>query len=228
MTVLSKSKIKVKDSKCLYFNKFSYKVRLKANELQCVPTYTGHMDNFRQILKERLRSQPNYSYYRRKIDTDKVNYEAVEKFLTFRNTYRENKNLVAFRHEGISIFIYTNELKIIDEALDIGFTSEVTQVVPMPSKVILFKKDPPAAYRIYCKTSTHPGSIRQELVDYLTRTPDMVPSRALELSLTKTWAKAYFQKSYYFDYNDDRNTLVMHLLFPNLLGESYKLEKKQG
>jgi hypothetical protein len=201
---------------------------LKANELQCVPTYTGHMDNFRQILKERLRSQPNYSYYRRKIDTDKVNYEAVEKFLTFRNTYRENKNLVAFRHEGISIFIYTNELKIIDEALDIGFTSEVTQVVPMPSKVILFKKDPPAAYRIYCKTSTHPGSIRQELVDYLTRTPDMVPSRALELSLTKTWAKAYFQKSYYFDYNDDRNTLVMHLLFPNLLGESYKLEKKQG
>jgi hypothetical protein len=228
MTVLSKSKIKVKDSKCLYFNQFSYKVRLKANELQCVPTYTVHMDNFRQILKERLRSQPNHSYYRRKIDTDKVNYEAVEKFLTFRNTYRENKNLVAFRHEGISIFIYTNELKIIDEALDIGFTAEVTQVVPMPSKVILFKKDPPATYRIYCKTSTHPSSIRQELVDYLTRTPDMVPSRALELSLTKTWAKAYFQKSYYFDYNDDRNTLVMHLLFPNLLGESYKLEKKQG
>jgi len=228
MTVLSKSKIKVKDSKCLYFNKFSYKVRLKADELQCVTIYANHMDNFRQILKERLRNQPNYSYYRRKIDRNKVNYEAVEKFLTFRNTYRKNKNLVAFRHEGSSIFIYANELKIIDEVLDIGFTAEVTQIVPMPSKVILFKKDPPAAYRIYCKTSTHPGSIRQELRDYLERTPDMVPSRALEISLIKTWPKAYFQKSYYFDYNDDRNTLVMHLLFPDLLGESYKLEKKQG
>ena len=227
MTVLSKSKIKVKDSKCLYFNQFSYKVRLKADELQCVPSYAGHMDSFRQILKERLKNQPSYNY-RKKIDRNKVNYEAVEKFLTFRNTYRENKNLAAFRHEGSSIFIYANELKIIDEALAIGFTAEVTQVVPMPSKVILFKKDPPAAYRIYCKTSTHPGSIRQELVDYLERTPDMVPSSALENSLNKTWPKAYFQKSYYFDYNDDRNTLMMHLLFPNLLGESYKLEKKQG
>jgi hypothetical protein len=227
MTVLSKSKIKVKDSKCLYFNKFSYKVRLKADELQCVTTYASHMDKFRQILKERLRNQPSYNY-RKKIDRNKVDYEAVEKFLTFRNTYRENKNLVAFRHEGSSIFIYANELKIIDEALSIGFTAEVTQVVPMPSKVILFKKDPPAAYRIYCKTLTHPSSIRQELRDYLERTPDMVPSRALEISLTKTWPRAYFQKSYYFDYNDDRNTLVMHLLFPDLLGESYKLEKKQG
>ena len=228
MTVLSKSKIKVKDSRCLYFNQFSYKVRLKAIELQCVPSYAGNMDSFRQILKERLRTQTNYNYYRKKIDRAKVDYDAVEKFLTFRNTYRENKNLVSFRHEGSSVFIYANELKIINEALDIGFTAEVTQVVPMPSKVILFKKDPPAAYRIYCKASTHPSSIRQELVDYLERTPDMVPSSALEKSLIKTWPKAYFQKSYYFDYNDDRNTLVMHLLFPNLLGESYKLEKKQG
>ena len=224
MTVLSKSKIKVKDAKRLYFNKFSYRVQLKLEELYY--TYgISNMKTFRNIIEDRVKEQEKY-YYRRKIDVDSIDYELVGKYLTFYNKYKQNKNLVTVRHEGSSVCIYSNELKIINEVLDFSPDSEVIQVVPMPDGVIQFKKDPPAAYRIYCKSSTRPGSVRKELFDYLERTPDMVPNSVLKRTLEKTWPNVYFDERNYFDYNDDRNILMMHLLFPGLLGKSYKLEKK--
>lgn len=221
MTVSFKSKIKVKDAKRLYFNKFSYRVQLKLEGLY----YTYQLDNINDFRKlvEKLAKEHDRYYYRRQIDINSINYELIGKFLDFAS---KNKNLVIVRHEGSSVCIYANELEIISEVLDFSPDSEVTQVVPMPAGVIQFKKDPPAAYRIYCKSSTHPGSIRQELFDYLERTPDMVPNSVLKRTLEKTWPNVYFDNRNYFDYNDDRNILMMHLLFPRLLGKSYKLEKK--
>ena len=134
--------------------------------------------------------------------------------------------MVSLRREGDVVCIYSNEIDIINEVLDFSPSAEVTQIVPMPSGVIQFKKDPPAAYRVFLKTLSKPGSIRQELIDYLERTPDMVPNSVLKRALSYTWRNINFHDSQYFNYNDDRNILVMHLLFPGILGKSYKLEKK--
>ena len=224
MTVLSKSKIKVKDARRLYFNKFSYRVQLRLEGLY----YTHGLDNindFRELIEKLVKEHDRY-YYRRQIDKDSINYEHIAKYLNFCNKYKQNTNLVSRRHEGSSVCIYANELEIINEVLDFSPDAEVTQVVPMPAGVIQFKKDPPAAYRIYCKSSIQSGSIRKELFDYLERTPDMVPNSVLKRTLQRSWPNVYFDDRNYFDYNDDRNILMMHLLFPGLLGKSYKLEKK--
>jgi hypothetical protein len=228
MTVLSKSKIKVKDARRLYYNKFSYKVHLRAKELYYA---NGAKDlaQFRQKIDELVQEQPAHTFYdhhRRIIDLNKIDYETVENYLNFRDKYDNDRNLVTFRRECDSVFIYSNDLNIIHEVLEFSPDAKVTQVVAMPSGVIYFKQEPPAAYRIYCKNSIQSGSIRQELIDYLERTPDMVPNAALERSLRRTWPKMHFYSGQYFNYNDDRNTLMMHLMFPELLGKSYKLEKK--
>jgi hypothetical protein len=178
------------------------------------------------MLVEKLAKEHDRYYYRRRIDIDSIDYELIGTYLNFCNKYKHNKNLVSRRHEGSSVCIYANELEIINEVLAFSPDAEVTQVVPMPAGVIQFKNNPPAAYRIYCKSSTQPGSVRKELVDYLERTPDMVPNSVLKRTLEKTWPNVYFDGRDYFDYNDDRNILMMHLLFPGLLGKSYKLEKK--
>ena len=220
MMELYKSKIKVKDGKRLYFNKFSYKVHLKSYELYHAH-WVDNINEFRKEIEERAKNSKG-----RIIDTTRIDYEVIEKYLTFRNKYKQNKNLVALRREGDGIGIYVNEVKIIDEVLNFSPDAEVTQIIPMPSGVILFKQDPPAAYRIYCKTSTQSGSIREEIIEYLERTPDMVPNIVLKRALSHRWSKAYFHAGQYFDYNDDNNILVMHLMFPGILGKSYKLEKK--
>jgi hypothetical protein len=221
---LSSSMIKIAERKSLYFNKFSYRVQLKLEGLY----YTYQLDNindFRELVEKLAREYDRY-YYRRQINMNSINYELIGKYLDFVSKYKRNKNMVTVRHEGSSVCIYANELEIISEVLDFSPDSEVIQVVPMPAGVIQFKKDPPAAYRIYCKSSTHPGSIRQELSDYLERTPDMVPNSVLKRKLEETRPNVYFNQHTYFDYNDDRNILMMHLSFPGLLGKSYKLEKK--
>ena len=228
MTVLSKSKIKVKDGKRLYFNKFGYKVHLKSKELY--HTYwVKDLSQFRQKIDELVQEQSEsefYDSYRRKIDPNEIDYETVENYLNFRNKYKNDRNLVIFRREGDGIGIYVNEVKIIDEVLNFSPNAKVTQIIPMPTGVLLFKQTPPAAYRIYCKTSTQPGSIRDEIIEYLGRTPDMVPNIVLKRELSHRWAKVYFHAGQYFDYNDNNNILIMHLLFPGILGKSYKLEKK--
>jgi hypothetical protein len=176
--------------------------------------------------RERVKEEEKYKLtYRKKINLNTIDYEAVGSYINFRKKYKKSKDLT-FRREGNGVCIYSNDLNIVNEVLAFGPNSEVTQVVPMPAGVIQFKKEPPAAYRIFLKTLTKPGHIRQELIDYLERTPDMVPNSTLERALGQRWPNVYFHEGHYFNYNDDRNILMMHLMFPGILGKSYKLEKK--
>ena len=227
MTVLSKSKIKVKDGKRLYYNKFSYKVHLKANQLYWA-YWVDDLNEFRIKIDERVKEEEEVKrfFYGKKTDPNNIDYAVIEKYLAFKNKYKLNRNTVLQRREGDGVCIYSNEVDIINEVLDFSPSAEVTQIVPMPSGVILFKQDPPAAYRVFLKTLTKPGSIRQELIDYLERTPDMVPNSTLERALGQRWPNVYFHAGHYLNYNDDRNILMMHLMFPGILGKSYKLEKK--
>lgn len=230
MTELSTSKIKVKDGKRLFFNKFSYKVHLVSNELY-YSYWASNITEFRQKIDERLQDQLErksfYESYRKKIDPNKIDYETVENYLNFRDKYKKDKNLVTFRREGDGVGIYSNEISILNEVLAFSPTSQVTQIIPMPAGIMYFKKDPPAAFRVFCKSGTFTNQVRQDLIEYLERTPDLVPNTPLERAFfSHRHSNMYVYEGHYFNYNDDRNILMMHLMFPGLLGKSYKLEKK--
>lgn len=223
---LSKSKIKVKDGRRLYFNRFSYKVHFETEALYYT-YWANDINEFRNQIDLRVLEQVENKFsFRRKIDPATVDYDLIEKYLVFREKYKHDSNLIIFRREGDGAAIYTDDHNIINEFLAFSPNSQITRVVPMPSGVIQFKKEPPAAYRVYFKTTSHPGSVRQDLIDYLDRTPDMDPNFVLLRALGQEWPMIHFHNGQYLNYNDDRNLLMMHILFPGILGKTYKLEKK--
>jgi hypothetical protein len=224
MTALSTSKVKVVDRKTLYFGKFSYKVDVRTKELYYTH-WARDINEYREQILERVGDQDR-NRYAKKIDPGVIDYPLVEKYLNFKQKYKNNKNLVGFRNEGDVAGIYTNDLAIINEVLAFSPKSEVVQVNPMPTGVMYFKRTPPANYRVYCKNSRQTSSTRQDIVEYLQRTPDLSPNKALARALSQTWPNMWTHDGQYIDYNDDRNLVMMHLMFPGILGKSYKLEKK--
>jgi hypothetical protein len=65
---------------------------------------------------------------------------------------------------------------------------------------------------------------KESFVAYLERTPDVKPSSSLMSYFVgrNTW----LWDRYYLDYDDEKNLMMMMLMFPGMIGKMYKLEKK--
>jgi hypothetical protein len=224
---LSNSKVKSKDRLTLFYKKFAYRATLEIPELFWA-SYVSDFQGYNERIQARLEEEAeNPRWYEgRKINVTKINYDLIEKYINFRNKYK-NDSRVCLRHERNSAGIFTNDISIINELLSFYPAAIITHVTPMPEGVIYFKKDPPAVYRVYCRNVNREGSIRKDILDYLNRTPDVSPSDALKMALRREFKKTWFHTGQYFNYNDEKNLTMMHLMFPGVLGKSYKLEKKQ-
>ena len=68
------------------------------------------------------------------------------------------------------------------------------------------------------------------MIDYLDRTTDMNASDALYTWLKRgrknTYSYCWLSSYFYVDYDDEKNLMMMHLMFPGAIGKTYKLEKK--
>lgn len=228
MTVSSKLKIKVQDRPTLYYGKFNYRVNFTIPELY----WTGFGDDivaYREGIQARLREeQDNPAWYNtnNRVKVERIDYDLIEKFLDFRNKYKKDKQLVTLRQERDTVGVFTSDTDIVKEVQSLFPYTKTTHVVAMPQGVLYFKKDPPAKYRVYFKSSSTADTVREDLREYLARTPDVVPNTSLERALRKDYRRAFFHNGQYLNYNDDRNLVMMHLMFPGILGKSYKLEKK--
>ena len=101
------------------------------------------------------------------------------------------------------------------------------QAEKSPDGIKYFKRTPPANYRVYMANRRAYESFKDDMNSYLSRTPDMVPNSTFTKFLNRpTRYSPHLWDGYYLDYNDDRNLMMLHLMFPGLLGKTYKLEKK--
>jgi len=142
-----------------------------------------------------------------------------------------NKKSIGMRYEGNSVCVYTNDMNIIDQIVKIKPDVILNEAVIAPQGIKYFKKEPPAKYRAYLTNNKVGIEFREDMLEYLGRTPDVRPSGALRQFLSRTGRINYHNSiwlwsNYFVDYDDERNLMMMHLMFPGAIGKTYKLEKK--
>jgi hypothetical protein len=224
-----KSKAKTTSRPSLYYGKYEYKVVVKSPHMY----YTWGcktIDDYRNriiTVCEEYDSSRMYRW-RPRPDVEDWEYDLIEKLLNLATKYKEKVEYTT-RRENKSFGIYTSNVKIVKEVLSFKPDAEITQISLMPQGVLTFKREPPAKYRAYTTNNKMPIDFKEEMKKYLARTPDVKPSNAFYEFLHRTTKFSYspwLWSSYYLDYNDDKNLMMMTLMFPGMIGKNYKLEKK--
>lgn len=228
MTASSKLKAKSVDRTSLYYGKFEYRLVVKSPHM----FYSWNcktIDDYKARITEIQADYENTKllYWRPRPDPSLEEYELIENLYNLKTKY-QFKHDFTFRREGDNCNVYTSNIKIVKDVLSFYPNAELSKVELAPAGTKYFKKDPPAKYRAYMTNNKMPAEFKQDMKDYLTRTPDVQASNAFYTYLNR--ANHYYQTwlwdTYFIDYNDERNLMMMHLMFPGAIGKTYKLEKK--
>jgi hypothetical protein len=222
---LSNSMIKIAERKSLYFNKYTYKASFEIAGAFWL-RYCKTPDEFSNRPDHMLR--------------DPDEFGVIEFILTLSHNLREANADVRFRYDYNQLSLFTNDVDLIKQLTDSKYQWLVEQAKPNPDGTIYFaRKKLPGKYRTYLTPKA--TNYYEELIEYFNKNSSMNPSKKLSYHLNfvkntkvginvkvspnywKNWADV---SSRYVDYDDERQLMMMTLLFPGAIGKSYKLEKK--
>ena len=215
----SKLKAKPLDRTTLYYGKFEYRVVVK------------NIDEYRQRIDEECSycdAHPSTSQWRPRPDVEDWEYQLIENIFNLEKKYKVKQDYTV-RREGKCRNIYTSNINIVNEILSFKPDVEITQVNLMPTGIKYFKRTPPSKYRAYMTNNKMSSEFKTDMLQYLSRTPDVRPSEAFFTFLnriSKYGYDAYLWDTYFVDYDDDKNLMMMMLMFPGAIGKKYKLEQK--
>jgi hypothetical protein len=230
---LSKLKIKTVDRDNLYFNKYLYRAYIRGPNLYWAQ-YSKDIDEYcERITAEQeewqSRSDKDNHYWRsNKYTPDPIDYSLITHLIKLRKKYYNNK-IIGMRHEGNSVCVYTNDLAIIEGIVKVKSNVVLSEAVIAPKGIKYFKNEPPAKYRAYMTNNQMPAEFKTDMIEYLGRTPDIRPSKAFESFLIPKryhHPTVWLWSNYFVDYDDERNLMMLMLMFPGSIGKTYKLEKK--
>lgn len=176
--------------------------------------------------KEHKGRYPN-GWYREPEKLENHDLLLVEEVINIKNSLIGSD--VRYRTENDNFSIYTN-----DEQLILTLSSNknwiVEEIEASPAGIKYFKRNPPAKFRTYLTNNKVDPSFTNEMLDYLSRTTDIEPSNAfydwLHRGRRYNYKYCWLSSSHFVDYDDEKNLMMMHLMFPGAIGKTYKLEKK--
>ena len=224
---LSKSAIKSVDKVELYYNKYSYKASITTPNVHRIRKVDNILD-FTTIVTEQYhiydstRDRYPNGWYRPPPSVAEHDFYLVEYLINLKNNLLGTD--VKFRHEHNTFTLYSNDISLIDQLIQNNSNWKIEKAEPSPAGVMLFKREPPAKYRAYTTNKMMPADFKENFVAYLERTPDIRPSSSLMSYLAGR--NIWLWDRYYIDYDDEKNLMMMMLLFPGMIGKKYKLEKK--
>lgn len=228
----SKSTIKRVLKTQLYFNKYRYKATITTlgmywvRSAKSLADFTTLVENRYSEWEEHKGKYP-YGWYRQPEKIENHDLILIEEVINLKNSLATSD--VRYRTENDNFSIYTNDEKLI-KRLSTNKKWMIEEVEASPAGVKYFKKDPPAKFRTYLTNNKVDPNFISEMIDYLDRTSDMFASNAFYDWLKRGRRHAYnycWVNSFHFvDYNDEKNLMMLHLLFPGAIGKTYKLEKK--
>lgn len=212
------------DREKLYFNKYMYRGIFETKHLYYV--YDAKtIDEYRMNLSHARDNSVRYSWRRTILDDTKIDFDLIEKIITFKRKYL-GKN-ITFRCEGDKMSVFTNDDKILSDMVKIQPKAKLTTVLQSPTGVKYFKKDPPSKYRVYLKSRKISEETRDSLLAFIGR--DMAtPCDSLVHSLhsQNQWKWSYVHDAQFINYDEETTLSYIGLMFPEIIGKVYKLEKK--
>ena len=105
---------------------------------------------------------------------------------------------------------------------------QVYQADVLPDGIKYFKRSVPAPFRVHLKETRVNTELRQDIFEYINKSDGVEGSGALMIWLTRvsSWNQVWCSKSFYINYTDSSQLTMMHILFSEIIGKNYKLEKK--
>jgi hypothetical protein len=216
-----------------YYGKYDYRCRITIEGLRRGHYFTP--DEF----EARLDSKSGYTLWGRiPADEKKIikdNLPSIKAVLQFRVDNRKNKNMT-IRCEYNTIAIFSNDLQLLHDSFDNIANAQIdyTQVETSGyAGVKNFVKEPKHKFRVYFKSRKVSEDFKGKLGDIFKANKQLRPSPGLKLWINPSshrqswyWWGNYLSSSYFIDYNDESYLSYLALLYGDLIGKKYKLQKR--
>jgi hypothetical protein len=212
-----------------YYNKYTYRVRI---QLPCV-RYTWQCKVPEDLdLKLRLKGPGRLRAVDKIAFSD--NLPALKEFVTFRNKLKKAKT-GQIRIEYNTAAIFSNDLQLLKsiEQIDPILSYDYTEVKKSDFVGVKhFTKQPKHKYRIYLKGKRISDDFPSEFKDLLERMTTLYPSESLIWWLKDAhqsrghWRYRYANPTHFIDYDDESTLSYLMLLYGEIFGKRYKLEKR--
>lgn len=217
-----------------YYNNYRYRAKFVIDGL----SFTNYAKTPGELIK-RL----NESGYR-KVRPDikavvmgKIN--ELNNFIDWRNA-NKNPGLITFRLEHDTMSVYSNNLELLLTLKDLGLvTVKITEVkVEQFAGTKYYVNKPKHNYRIYLKTAyiDNNSNFVPDLYNTIKNSKELVPSNSLKVWLNdfvkrpiasrSSWRYHYSSSSYSIDYDNESTLSYLMLMYGDMLGKRYKLEKR--
>jgi hypothetical protein len=205
----------------LYYNKYKYRLKIKISGSAYYISKVKDIQEYDALVKSVTTELGRRPYYIN-ADYDSNDRLQIAKLILYYNEFVKKK-MGTTRKEHSTITFFSNDLKFLKKA-PINERSKLYEADISPAGIKYFKKDPPASYRVYFNGSKVSIETKKQILDYVTRTDGVEASSSVMNWLNRPWQ--YSWHSYFIDYNDSSQLMMMTLLFNEVLGKKYKLEKK--
>ena len=218
-------KFKTDTSKTLYFNQYKYKVCLSLIGVH-MTRGVSTIEKFNERVTRRNSRINNYMQaIVHGIPTKNLNSESIEKFMNWRQT---NSNKLQIRLEFNKVHFYSNDIQLLESILDISPDVDCYQTLDLqvPAGIKYFSKKPKCDYRVYLKDKVLTEDDYKELKKFHYRyeySSEFNFSPGLTYIIKNN--RRYIYK-YYIDCKTETSVTHLYLLFSNILGKKYKLEKR--
>ena len=214
-----------------YYNKYEYRARFNLVGVR----YTWYIKSDIQELVERLEA-PVTSYHRLAYERDEVreNLAILASFLKWRNDLKEKKNsTIRIEHNTVGVFSNDlQELKNITTSLP-GIEVDYTQAqISNYIGIKHFMRKPKHKFRIYLKSRRVEGTFAEDLHKMFKKNKSLHPSPALRhwakgsVGQQNSWRYRFSNASHFIDYDDESVLSYLALIYGDMLGKRYKLEKR--
>lgn len=222
-------KLTTEQRSALYYNKYEYKVRFKVKAIGR-SRYCKNIYQFNRKIKD-LKSKGWMLY-----DISPEDLLVIKKFLNWKDTVDKSKLMI--RLDINSFSVYSNDLAFLRDIHTNLFNlapAKFSKVYATGIKgVIYFKRTPPSRYRVYFKFTKVSEDFNVLLKEFMERYKDtdtpFIPNKALttwlENSNRSLWYKIHVSQAFSIGYNNESDLVLLMLIIPEVLGQSFKLEKR--
>jgi hypothetical protein len=212
-----------------FYNKYDYRMRVKIPGVRYTYTCKRSVDLDRKIAGK-FKGYGNI----RKEDLKTVvdNVSALKAIIDLQSS-RKDKN-IGLRIESSTVALFSNDLQALHDlksTIGLQYQYNVTQAQTSEYAGIKeFVNEPKHKFRVYLKSKRVSDTFVTELIQLFARTPNLHPSNALIQWISPkqryAWKQRYSSASYFIDYDDESTLSYLALMYGDMLGKKYKLEKR--
>jgi hypothetical protein len=217
----------------LYYNKYEYRARFYLVGVR----YTWYIkDNIQELIDKLNAPAVGYSYVTGISDRDEIkeNIPKLKKYLHWRNEIKKKKNSI-IRVEHNTVAVFSNNLQELHDITNIIPDIEIDITQAQTSNFVgvrYFVRKPKHSYRVYLKSRRIEGSFAKDLHELFKKNKKLYPCDSLKLwakgseGNINMWRYRFSSATHFIDYDDESTLSYLAILYGDMLGKRYKLEKR--